>query len=361
MAAETRRLWIVGTSVSIERGGYVSRLEQGASEWQVRNLSVGDQTSMMGLMRLLMHRDDIAPGDVVVWEYSLLDHLLTEQAFDRGDVRRARRQAWNLVRELGAGLIVLFVAPREELGARTPIEREAAEDAAQMGAAVLDVRALFTELRIPDPHQHYRDDRHVRADSPLVPLLASRVREVANRVDAPARALEHEELDAPWRFVDAKGLAQGVGRTTTRFGNSLMAFDALRLQVDESAFFPATRRVVALGIVATHASGGAWCGHESCPPASTRLPQELPYDFLLRVTGVPCIRAHVDRIASAPGWAYRRGFWCDYGQALSDAPGEIALFGALLETAPFGMPADIRRERSLAVRLERRLLRWWRG
>lgn len=364
MAAETapsrRTLWIVGTSVSIESGGYVAQLQAAAPEWQLRNLSVGDQTSMMGYLRVLQHRAQFARGDVVVWEYSLLDHLLTQGLFDRGDVRRARRFAWNLLRELGVGLVVLFTPPREDLGARTDTERECADDAARMGAPVFDLRDVFAELGIDAPHPHYRDDRHPRVDSPAVARLVERLRAALAQVEPPACALVNAELAEPWQWFDAATLAANAGRGTRVLKNSLMSLDAVPLAVDDHIALPGTRRVVALGVVSTHAAGGAWCGHPGCPPASTRLPADLSYAFLLRVTGLPCIRAHVDQIVSAPGWAYRNGHWRDYGQALSAEPGPIEVFGALIETTANGQPASYTRP-TLGERIERRLRRWWRA
>jgi hypothetical protein len=139
--------------------------------------------------------------------------------------------------------------------------------------------------------------------------------------------------------------------------NSLVSVQAAQLAVDDRIYLPATRRVVALGVVSTHTSGGAWCGHPGCPPASTRLPADLSYSFLLRATGIACIRAHVDRIASAPEWSYRNGHWRDYGQADSNAAERIAVFGALIETSVYGLPDGRHAEQSLGARLARRMLR----
>lgn len=358
--ASLRTLWIVGTSVSIESGGYVAQLQSVATDWRVRNLSVGDQTSMMGYLRVLQHRAQFARGDVVVWEYSLLDHLLTQGLFDCGDVRRARRFAWNLLQQLGAGLVVLFTPPRDDLAQRTETERWAAQDAAAIGTEVIDLREVFAELGIDAPHRHYRDDRHPLIDSPAVARLVSRLRDTINRATAPVRAIADPELAEPWQWIDSATLAARAGLRTRTLKNSLMTLDAMSVAIDEQVVIPATRRIVALGVVSTHESGGAWCGHPSCPPASTRLPDDLPYSFLLRVTGIPCVRACVDRIVSAPGWAYRNGHWRDYGQALDHPPGTIELFGVLIETSAHGLPADYRTP-SLRDRIERRLTRWWRG
>ncbi len=61
--------------MSIECGGYVDSLALLAdrSGLDVVNLSVGDQTSVMGCMRVFAERARLHSGDVVLWEYSLLD------------------------------------------------------------------------------------------------------------------------------------------------------------------------------------------------------------------------------------------------------------------------------------------------
>ena len=61
------------------------------------------------------------------------------------------------------------------------------------------------------------------------------------------------------------------------------------------------------------------------------MPADLQYSFLARTTALACVHRERNEIASAPAWAYARGYWADYGQALSDATGDIALFGVLYE------------------------------
>ena len=355
----TRTLWIVGTSVSIEQGGYVTQLQSlaPARGWRIRNLSVGDQTSMMGYMRVLGHRTEFAAGDVVVWEYSLLDHLLTIGIFSPSDVHSARRFAWNLLRDIGVPVIALLTAPREELAAQTAYERETCCDAAASGVPVIDLRALFLELGISDPHRHYRDDRHPRIDSPVVARVVERVFDLAAIATVATATLDDAASAQPWQWIDATTLAQSGSISLQTHVNSLMSVQAAQLAVDDRIYLPATRRVVALGIVSTHASGGAWCGHPGCPPASTRLPADLSYSFLLRVSGIACLRAHVDRIASAPEWAYQQGHWRSYGQAESNASAPISVFGALIETSAHGLPESRHAEQTLRARIARRLLR----
>ena len=140
-----------------------------------------------------------------------------------------------------------------------------------------------------------------------------------------------------WQWLGAHELASGAGLGIRHLANSLLEVDAVELTIDQQVVLPATRRIVALGIVSSHMSGGAWCGHRGCPPASTRLPSSENHTFLLRVTGLPCLRVGVDpleRVVSAPAWSYCNGYWRDYGQELSATPNQIAIFGALLETGP---------------------------
>lgn len=332
-------LWIIGTSVSIEHGGYVSRLQALAPEagFALQNLSVGDQTSVMGCMRVFAHLSEFRRGDVVVWEYSLLDHLLTQGQFRVSDVVAARRLAWNRLQTLGVAVIVLMCPPRSQLDRNTTAERVARADAERIGQPSIDLRRIFAGLGIRDAHLHYRDDRHPLIDSPVVEAMAAAVLRTAELLRQ--RPPHHPALlpTPDWHWLDLAD--QGVLASAQTFTNALMTVPARRLEVDQEIALPHTRRVVALGVVSEHASGGAWCGHPECPPVSTRLPADLGYAFLLRASAIACTRARVDRIVSAPDWAYRNGYLRSYGQALSNEPGRIAVFGALIEAEARATPA----------------------
>lgn len=335
-------LWIVGTSVSIEDGGYCSRLAlrlHAGHGMALTNLSAGDQTSLMGCMRVMARQNDFASGDVVVWEYSLLDALCAS-LFRDDDVRDARRMAWTWLLERGVHLLVLMTPPREHLSRRSPQEAEAADDAALLGAPCIDVRSLFAELGIPDAAGHYRDDRHPRQDSPVVEMMAARLFDavVARHGRAPAPLAPSSParwrglVAPPWRWVDAATLA-GAGTAPMRtFSNSLTSIESVILGgVDARIAIAAAKRIVGIGIVSTHASGGLWCGHSRCPAVSTRLPDDLDYPFLLRSTTLPCLRARVDALVSAPALAYRGRTCAAYGQARCHATGPVAVFGMLYE------------------------------
>ena len=223
---QTRKLWIVGTSVSIEDGGYVTRLAARAAEHGIatRNLSIGDQTSVMGYMRVLDARQDIAAGDTVVWEYSLLDTLLSKSLFNANDVHNARRLAWQCVLERGANAIVLMTAPKKHLHRRSPCEDIIARDAASIGMPCIDTRELSKALGIRDAAAHYRDDRHPRQDSPLVDAM---VDAVLAHMQAPQSATHDTAIEwlranttRNWRWLDAQKLAAAGGMSMRQFRNS---------------------------------------------------------------------------------------------------------------------------------------------
>jgi hypothetical protein len=327
-------LWIIGTSVSIQDDGYVSHLRRGADAagFAVRNLSVGDQTSVMGYMRLLAVRGELVRGDVVVWEYSLLDTLLTELQVAAVDVHMARRMAWREALSRGARIVVVLAAPQKHARRRSACERRIARDAEQLGLPCIDTRDLSANLRIDDPAAHYRDDRHIRADSPVTVALAEAVlRQAQNASDVPSpqqlSQWSAKRITGEWIWQDATPPSDA---TTQSFSNSLMAIQTLSLTPGTSIRIPLARRVIAIGIASTHESGGLWCGHPRCRPASARLPDTLAYPFLLRGTGLPCLRSTTQLVCATEA-AYARGDWTDYGQQLGSSPARVAVFGVLCE------------------------------
>ncbi len=244
----------------------------------------------------------------------------------------ARRMAWSMLRKSGVGIVALLCAPRNQLSARTQAESLAADDAAQLGITCIDLRDLLRDADVGEPLAHYRDDRHLRIDSPLIVRLAERVMRAVDNATMRDSTGTLPLPVPPWCWLDLGNAAEG---STTRriYSNSLVEVSASVLGVGEQLSLPDTRRVIALGVVSTAESGAVWCGHPECPPAATRMPPELHYPFLLRTTGIPCVRAQVHMLTSAPDWAFRNGVWRAYGHALSDAPGPVSLFGALIETS----------------------------
>ena len=118
--------------------------------------------SVMGYMRVLGARHDIAAGDAVVWEYSLLDTLLTKSLFDANDVHNARRLAWQCLIERDANIIVLLVrrkstcidaAPARTIASRCRHDRRALHRHAR----------TVQGTRYPRPYPaHYRERPHPR-------------------------------------------------------------------------------------------------------------------------------------------------------------------------------------------------------
>lgn len=342
-------LWVVGTSVSIEEGGYATHLAGAvrAAGWTFRNLSVGDQTSVMGWMRLMQHAPQLERGDVVVWEYSLLDQLLPQGSFAAEDAFTARRLAWTELWRRGVGLVVAITPPAQGVDALHAVEREYLADAAALGVAVVDLRQVAATLGLQDLAARYRDDRHPDIGTPLLRGFADAILTAVRSAVAPLRPRWEGLPD--WTWIGAEALA--AGRQLAEFRNALVHVAALSLAPDDWVALPTGARVVAAGVASTHDGGGLWCGHAGCPPASTRLPADLHYRFLLRATGMACRRPAQERMASAPSWSFACGQWRDYGQANCTEAAPVAVFGvaAVLPPRP---PWLVRAMRSVsAVRL----------
>ncbi len=342
-------IWIVGTSVSIQHGGYVTRLNDRLRGMpgvdSCRNLSVGDQNSLMGCMRVLAHQSEFRADDLVIWEYSLLDTILDDNMFPAVDVQAARRLAWSVLCEHGVRIVVLLVPPRRGVDAHSEQEQAALADAAALRLDVLDVREIFKELNLAGESQ-YADDRHLQLDSPVLDSLAESLLVLIRKPRSASRSFFRSQSALPlpsWRWAGPRELASGDSQQHTRYTNSLMDVPALALPVDSRITLPANERIVAVGIVSTHASGGLWCGHPGCAPAATRLPSELRHDFLLRASPVPCVRAGIEGLVAAPDWSYGRGVWAAYGQELCEQSGPVVVFGVLYEPTPADAEGGARR------------------
>lgn len=323
-------LWVLGTSVSIEHGGYATHLERAAAAqgWQFRNLSVGDQTSLMGWMRLMQHAPLLRRGDVVIWEYSLLDQLLPQGPFAVEEVRTARRLAWRELARRGLRLVVAITPPLQQVREPHAVEHEYRKDAESIGAAVVDLREVAALLGM-DLTAQYRDDRHPATHTALLPAFATAILDGCGQVRQALRTAWRQLPE--WTWLDATALA--AGRPLVEFSNRLLLAQALELAPDEGVALPEGAELVAAGVVSTHVSGGLWCGHAGCPPASTRLPRDLQYRFLLRTSGLGCRRPPPERIAAAPEWSFACGQWRDYGQEPCADAAPIAVFGIVARRA----------------------------
>lgn len=332
-------LWIVGTSVSIEDGGYATQLVQRVSHElgiESTNLSIGDQTSLIGCMRILDCHAQTSSGDVVVWEYSLLDSLLTPRMYCEQDIDGARRLAWSAVLAQNAWLVVLITPPRNAINKVSDIEARTIREARELNLRCIDGRALFARLGIRRPQTHYRDDRHPRTDSPVLDSMAATIYDfVASHHGRPRLPKDGPNVPKPpqWTWLSARDLAGDSRHAAREFSNSLVCVNAVEAQIGTSINVPDLGCIVAVGIVSTHESGALWCGRPECSPVSTRLPAKLGYSFLLRSTALPCSHFNGGVLASAPQRAFGRGTWAGYGQERTSPPGPIWVFGILYDSS----------------------------
>lgn len=327
-------IWIAGTSVSIESGGYVTQLAAlaAAQGLSLTNLSVGDETSLMGCMRVLSHGSSIAPGDVVVWEYSLLDALIGRN-FVHADIREARRMAWEAVLDRRAHLVVIMSPPRKGMRTLSRHERETAADALELGQRCIDVRGLFDEAHVPDPLSQFRDDRHLRIDSPVVSRLARNVLDaVAERHgrDLPQRLLDRASdwrcrTGLGWMWIGADDLVLAPPPAPQGIANSLVKLRAVMLTQETRASLERPVQPVYVGTVSRVSSGALWCGHADCKAASTALPARHSHAFLARAIRLPCRRGARCLVAAPHGTRLQ----IPYGTAAGPLPGNVEIFGVL--------------------------------
>jgi hypothetical protein len=296
----TNLIWIAGTSGSIEIGGYVSRLSICAAErgYALRNLSVGDETSLMGCIRVLSHQQSISQGDVLIWEYSLLDALLGPN-FVHSDVRDARRMAWDTVLSKGGHVIVVMVPPRPGMKRLTRHERETLADASARGQLAIDVRDLFEKLEIKHPKLEYRDDRHLSHNTPVLTLLVEKlISAIGERHGSHEPKFFTNEASgvraatkAPLTWIEPEqfcGLAHGSLRTLS---NSLLSLRVREIRrTDVVVLGAAATRCAYVGVISRPNSGAIWCGHDNCPAVATALPTDTPHNFLARTIQLPCQR-----------------------------------------------------------------------
>ena len=336
-------VWICGTSVSLSREGYTSQL--GASlqrDGVLRNISVGDQTSICGLIRVLQHEEEFRPGDVMVWEYPLLDILL-EDIFGAEDILQAMRIAWTRLRAWGVHVVVLKVTPRDDYARAGPMEQEIDRLLRHHAVPSIDTRRIAAGLGMATLANDYSDDRHPRPESRLVGEIAAEIaafdKQNHGRKAAPLRV----PCGTEWQWFAAGRLdAEQVVPVVRQ--NSLVRIEGVSLSPATSRLhLPPLARIVAVGAIGTHEAGSLWCGHKACEPASLRLTDDIGLPFLVRTTRLPCVRGRVTSLVSAPDYAFRRDAWADYGHKRVGEPHAAEVFGVLGELpAPATRPAEIR-------------------
>lgn len=309
----------------------------------LRNHSIGDQTSIMGNMRLRQTLANIAPGDVVVWEYPLLDALLTEAGTDADMVVSAFSDALRLIDDRHAQSILVEITPRAAIIGKTrpAILNEITRIAHAFGVPVIDTSEVCKSLGLHEAGwaDEYSDDRHLLQHSDvsqrLAQLIVDRLADLRKHESLRRAVVSQSLLEVEWHSLES--LANRVTNdhrppqsSREIYANSFLSCDALVLREDDFVPIERTDRLV-IGVVSSVDSGFVWCGHLGCPPASTRLPEELSkFKFLLRTTRLPCMRIKAPlMVRAAPAWSLQGSIWGDYGQSLERHEAPVAVFGAL--------------------------------
>jgi hypothetical protein len=324
------RIWVVGTSVSVIKYGYVGILAQIAAPVPVINISIGDQTSIMGLIRILMHIDKIDSGDLVVWEYPLLDILLVG-FFDQSDMLSAARQAWQHVQSRGARIVVLVSVPKRNLEEPSKQEQTIFKEAASMGISVITTRDVFVSkgLRPDEQEAEYSDDRHYTQTSFIHEAIA---RMLLRAADAHCSIVRLSSVPASgWKWIAASDLFHKDDCELVEVKNSFFSVPAVRPRMNRKAPLPKSSRLICVAVATTRESGCIWCGHSLCAPASTRLAENSRLPMMFRTTRIPCVRPELATIEVAPTHSFATRSWADYGlvHVTEAAPVEIA--GILVE------------------------------
>jgi hypothetical protein len=336
-------IWIAGSSVSIEEGGYATKLRLALAEVGIplTNLSIGDQTSIMGAMRILSHEDCIGAGDVVIWEYTLLDAMIGHWKFAHKDVTGARRAAWERVTQRRAHVLVVMWPPRDRIAALTPQEQQTLQDALELGFEVIDVRAIARHLRIENPATEYRDDRHPHADSILSKATASMAAAYARSrhgtplaEDAYLRFANWRRADDRlWRWIGARDLAASNDVELHQASNSLLSVDVIRLECGSSVRLPFGLTRVVAGVLSKHDSGAIGCGHWFCGASGTTLRPTLEFDFLIRAANIFCWYGTIHQITSV---RHTRRIRASFNAARRGRTGSVEIFGVLGKIAKIG-------------------------
>lgn len=318
-------IWIFGTSVSAQREGWTTRLAAYSHE-PIINLSVGDQTSIMGFARLSNIINKIIPGDIVIWEYPILDILMVD-IFGEGDILAAMHNAWSTATMMGCHVIVLLMTPQRDVGAPSDFELRIVAAAREAVVSIVDFRDYFTS--IGDPTEHYSDDRHIRLDSILLDRIAAAVcEEIITCRQRPEPSHPPRPAVPVWHWQTA---VQMGARETSMRENSLVSVEVGRLDASgmETLYVRPHDRFIGAVIVSDHSAGSLWCGHVLCPPASCRMPEHFENPFLLRMTRIACLRGKVERLRAAPEFALQRGAWSDYGFVNSTDANPIEIIGVV--------------------------------
>lgn len=199
-----QRIFVFGGSNSLLRGGWVEKLTARATgRFEVKNLSIGAATSVMGIYRLFT--SDIRPGDIAVWEYGVNDQAYPKAPFGTLLIENL---LWflKLARGRGAHVIPVMMYSRAygtlhaQDGTLSPYAREALKIFAHYDLPCFDFAAVFakrfglgasakTALRAL-----YSDRNHYQLD---LPQLDELVDWVMDRAEALAPHGPADPLDVP--------------------------------------------------------------------------------------------------------------------------------------------------------------------
>jgi len=279
----------------------------------------------MGLARVRNSTAEMKIGDVLVWEYPLLDILM--EGFYGDELLLIMREAWIAARRRGAKVVIAFTQPRAHIE-RDPVPLEAAicRLAGKMSIPVVSVRDSFAALRL-EAAEEYMDDRHIRPGSPVHDHYGERiVQEIERRqfrLIWPAERLYRDR----WQWQPASA----CGYTAETLTNSLMSVEVVRMKAGMPVHLPASARVVAV-VATTTQTGAIWCGHRYCAGVAARkVESKLP--MLLQIARIPCVRPPVTTLyRTAP--AYEPSIFLDHGGAHEPrTDGDVLLHGVLFMRA----------------------------
>jgi hypothetical protein len=198
-----------GTSNSILRPGYIENLEQMLADKGIPlyNRSVGESTSVMGLMRLHQCLENISVGDVVVWEYPILDVMLRD-FYGESEITNAYRMAWTLAAEKGAQIVVVYINPLQALLNRADdrLARQIEGDVRMASLGWVTMRDTMVQNGIVEPSnqaEHYGGGNgHLIPGSVMIGAFADAIyKEILNRVGAASDGLFHKWGLSKWTWV----------------------------------------------------------------------------------------------------------------------------------------------------------------
>lgn len=178
------KIIVVGGSNSMREEGYVYDLEKLFHGVEILNRSLGASTSSMALFNLI-DRNEIEPGDLVIWEYALNDtNHIVRMGYDQRMIMRMVEHTIRICSSRGAAFLPVILTPREIEREVAPIPYRTALHFLFNAYGIpfidlsLEVRARFQVPHIP--LEDYEDENHLlrngRVFAYLAELIAEKVR-----------------------------------------------------------------------------------------------------------------------------------------------------------------------------------------